>query len=141
MATYVPISDSETDPGAPFKSSLAKRFADNLEAVREGDGSAPRIDSIAAMDHEGAFGARGTYVLAMVETSASLIFEAGDTIQGSALRPAGFAMNGETPNALNDGTHSTTALVGSWRAMGRAEAVGGTDENIKKPVTLWLRFA
>lgn len=43
MATHRVIASTETDPEAPLTSSLAKAWADNVEAIREGDPTAPKV--------------------------------------------------------------------------------------------------
>lgn len=43
MPTYRSIASTETDPEAPLTSALAKAWADNVEAIREGDPTAPKI--------------------------------------------------------------------------------------------------
>lgn len=43
MPTHRVIASTETDPEAPLTSALAKAWADNVEAIREGDPTAPKI--------------------------------------------------------------------------------------------------
>jgi len=43
MAAYVPITDAQTDPGAPGTSELWKQWRDNPIAIAEGSSGAPKI--------------------------------------------------------------------------------------------------
>ena len=43
MTDYIPITESETDPGAPATSELAKKWRDNPLAIAEGSVGAPRV--------------------------------------------------------------------------------------------------
>jgi hypothetical protein len=49
MASYITITDAETDPEAPLTSELAKKWRDNPIAIAEGETGAPKIVS-KAMD-------------------------------------------------------------------------------------------
>lgn len=43
MASYITITDAETDPEAPLTSELAKKWRDNPIAIAEGAAGAPKI--------------------------------------------------------------------------------------------------
>ena len=45
MATYLTITDSETDPDAPLTSELAKKWRDNPVAIAEGSVGAPYVEA------------------------------------------------------------------------------------------------
>lgn len=45
MTDYLPITDAETDPGAPGTSELWKKWRDNPIAIAEGADGAPRVKS------------------------------------------------------------------------------------------------
>lgn len=47
MTDYLPITDAETDPGAPGTSELWKKWRDNPIAIAEGADGAPRVQGIA----------------------------------------------------------------------------------------------
>ena len=47
MTDYLPITDAETDPGAPGTSELWKKWRDNPIAIAEGATGAPRVQGIA----------------------------------------------------------------------------------------------
>lgn len=47
MPAYIPITELETDPGAPGTSELWKKWRDNPIAIAEGATSAPRVQGIA----------------------------------------------------------------------------------------------
>jgi len=103
MTTYTPILNAEVDAESPITDLLLTRLRDNPLAIGEGAASAPRIDPIAAMAHQGAAGAVGTYAFAKTATS---FVNAGDTIAGSSLRLS------RTDNSAG------AALTGTWRNMG-----------------------
>lgn len=52
MATYVGITDSQTDPDAPLTSDLGKAWTNNLIAVMEGASSAPRMAQRVVSDND-----------------------------------------------------------------------------------------
>ena len=52
MASYIEITDEETDPGAPVTSELLKRERDNPIAIAEGATGAPRILGAALIPEE-----------------------------------------------------------------------------------------
>lgn len=47
MTSYIEITESETDPGAPGTSELWKKWRDNPIAMAEGADGAPRVQGIA----------------------------------------------------------------------------------------------
>ena len=121
MTTYTAIPNADVDVDSPLSTALITALRDNVLAIQEGDATAPRIDSINAMDHQGVEGAIGTYMLAMGNNSTNTTFDFGDTVAGSQLDPVG--LSGDT--ALTDFhvsvdkfTVSATAPAGTWQCMG-----------------------
>ena len=134
MASYIEITDEETDPGAPVTSELLKKERDNPIAIAEGASGAPRIQ-LAAMAHGGALGAVGTYAFLSRSSAASGI-TAGTTYAGSGLRyrgvKVGLSDGGGVLSAIEGGTPS-----GTWQAMGDVQnSAGGTYS-----ATLFIRIA
>ena len=133
MASYIEITDEETDPGAPVTSELLKKERDNPIAIAEGASGAPRIE-FAAMAHGGALGAVGTY--AFLSMFAFTGISAGSTYAGSALRYHGVRVG------TAEGSYVTTpttgaAPSGTWRAMGSAD----TPPSGARPATIFIRIA
>lgn len=138
MTDYIAILETETNPGAPSKSSLWKRWAKNWIAGFEGAIGAPRLQ-LAALDPGFiTAGGIGSYVFAIC-SAASVAF--GSTVAGSTLNPVSaarsFAANGS-------GTVSTfaagSALTGTWRCMGTYNQSTGSSYLLGGS-TLWLRIA
>lgn len=50
MASYITITDAETDPEAPLTSELAKKWRDNPLAIAEGAVGAPRVQTAGLND-------------------------------------------------------------------------------------------
>lgn len=139
MATYSTISEAESDPGAPGTSQLVKRLRDNPIAVWEGDATAPRIDPINAMAHQGVFGAIGTYVFATRTTGD---VAEGVTAAGSGLRPTAASYSFSQNGGAFSATHTIgAALSGTWRCMGRLDESITDNGNTNLGATLWLRVA
>ena len=146
MTDYSAIIETETDPGAPSKSSLWKRWAKNWIAGFEGAIGAPRLFDaaldttapsaagatwIGARQALATAGAIGTFAFASNQGTSNGSVSAGGTIAGSSLRySAGSGV-------------STTTLSGTWRCMGYC--VTDTAVNIAlsdgRRSTLWLRIA
>lgn len=141
MPSYIVITDAETDPEAPLTSELAKKWRDNPLAIAEGAVGAPRINSIGAMDHQGAAGSIGTYVFAKRSTAADVSF--GGTVAGSDLVPTSATTvmpTGVTGAAAT--FNSGSALSGTWRCMGTYDhaAAFGSGGSMNG-ATLWLRIS
>lgn len=129
MTTYTAILATETDPGKPVKSDLAKRWADNVLAMFEGDASASSVRlQDAALDTGAATGAGttwtalrtagvatgavGSYALLRYNTLTTAV--AGTTHAGSGLRYS------------NAGGGAGGTPAGTWRAMGDFNNGGNT---------------
>ena len=93
------------------------------------------------------YGAVGTYVFGRRAASASAQaqFVAGTTYAGSTLYPAGISsaegdtsMRWDAGNHLYAGDTNSSALSGTWRAMGTTTAAASFKEN---PVTVFVRTA
>jgi hypothetical protein len=95
-----------------------------------------------------AIGAVGTYIFGRRagSTSAQATFSAGTTYPGTSLYPAGISGNlGSTTlywatssSTLYSGSTTSSALAGTWRAMGSTSTTVGASEN---PVTLFVRVS
>lgn len=121
MTTYTAIPNGDVDQDSPVTQTLMTLLRDNPIAIAEGATGAPKIE-LAAMAHQGAVGAVGTW--ASLQTTAAVDLNPGDTRAGSGLFYAPFdgGINGGTP-------------LGTWRCM------GVTDAGTNKRVTLFLRIA
>lgn len=146
MANWTDLDTSALLPGEPLTSAIALAFEENPRAIAEGSATAPRIDPIAAMAHEGVAGAVGTYAfLATTNASNAGVDNFGETRAGSQLHPAGFASDGvrwSDENAAETGAPAPAAsLSGTWRCMGRSPAVSGSSTTRRSGATIWLRIA
>lgn len=147
MTDYIAILETETNPGAPSKSSLWKRWAKNWIAGFEGAIGAPRLmdpaldttaPSVAGTNWIGArsalfaVGAVGSYAFLSNQDTVVAVIAAGSTLAGSGLRYS--AAGTVTP---------TGTPAGTWRSMGRHQ----TDTLVNQPAnsgaraTLWIRIA
>ena len=133
MPTYTAIPDANLEPGKPARSVDAILLRDNPLAIIEGDATAPRIDPINAMEHQGALGAVGTYAYLMRDTLSSGI-TAGNTYAGSGLEYYGFRTNGVVGDS--EGGNRGGAPSGTWRAMGYCDSETG-----RYPSTVFLRIS
>lgn len=138
MTDYAAILETETDPQAPVRSSLLKRFAKNCLAMFEGAAGAPRLQFAALDPAFSTAGGVGSYVFA--KGAADAVF--GATVAGSTLRPTSAAYS----IAVSSGTAATfnigSALSGTWRCMGTFDTTtlyGGGGANLG--ATLWIRIA
>jgi hypothetical protein len=108
-----------------------------------GDGSA-----LTGVGGSTTYGDVGTYVFGRRSGSASAqaVFTPGLTYAGSTLYPAGISGNvgaaalywSTSVSTLYSGNTGSSALSGTWRAMGSTSASAGASEN---PVTLFVRIS
>lgn len=109
----------------------------NFAGMADADPGAPTIDPINAMNHQGAAGAIGTYILAGGVNS-TVAF--GATTAGSNLQPAGVPGEVDGANPSITSLFSGATQSGTWRCMGYLPYDAGaiTESN---GLTLWLRIA
>ena len=152
MADWTTIPDSSIEPGKPIRSIDGLALRDNPIAIAEGAPGAPRIEPIAAMTHQGAFGAVGIYVVALnLSTSA---IAAGATVAGSELaypsdgNAAASPFSSSVTKNSSDGTFPSgyAALSGTWRNTGgyvdgRSYQGAGFPTTYTWYPSLWLRIA
>ena len=151
MTDYIAITESETDPGAPATSELAKKWRDNPLAIAEGAVGAPLISGairkIIDQQEIGAFiFARGPSTTAY-----------GDVVAGSSLTYAGAISsasavagvpNSSTLRTISFNAGASGSPVGSWVCLGRidvsasANTSDGTADSVSATgATLWQRVA
>ena len=148
MAQWTNIDPNTLLAGDPWTSSKAQAAFENVEAVAEGAPGAPRVDPIAAMAHQGAASAVGTYVFGARGTgTADVSF--GATLAGSSIVPTSAArivgpgIGGGNAAVLGSGS----ALSGTWRCMGfydhtvTSAADSSSNTQTTGGATLWLRIA
>ena len=140
MTTWTTIPDASLDPTKPARAIDAKALRDNPIAIAEGASGAPKINSIAAMDHGGSVGAVGTYALLQDLTTPRVSLTEGSTRAGSSLRYAGASVVSGSVNVRN------AAPAGTWRLMGVTGytydgTTFGTDVNYTRQTSLWLRIS
>lgn len=128
MTDFIAITEAETNPGAPSKSSLWKRWAKNWIAGFEGAPGAPRLKFEAVDTWLTTPGAVGSLAfLGQVTGGAAIV--AGSDYAGSNLGYAGTNDNG----IMQVGP----ALTGTtWRALGAFSSGGGYRRG-----TLFIRVA
>lgn len=144
MFDYSAIAESETEPGAPSKSSLWKRWAKNWIAGFEGAVGAPRLldaaldttVTSAGMAWVGArvasmaVGAVGSYAFLGASVGISTTFAtAGDTKAGSALKYAG----------MGGTVLSSVSPSGTWKCLGHVQ--NNSPSQSANLATLWVRIA
>lgn len=122
MTTYTTIPDANLEPGKPARSVDALALRDNPLAIAEGDATAPRIDPINAMEHQGAVAAVGTYAFLFCRVDTSTDLAPGDTVSGAVLRYTGISSqsDGWPDNTAGDDTKIrtiSTSITGTWRCM------------------------
>jgi hypothetical protein len=146
MTDYSAIIETETDPGAPSKSTLWKRFWKNPLAMFEGAVGAPRLMD-AALDTSAPSAAGATWIgarqaLATAGAIGTLAF-ASNQSTGNGTVLAGATVAGSSLKYSGGAGVSSTVLSGTWRCMGYCR----TDTSANIPLsdsarsTLWLRIA
>lgn len=138
MTDYIAIDESETNPFAPSRSSLWKRWSKNWIAGFEGAAGAPRLRFAALDGAISTAGGIGSYVFAKGGSDAAF----GATVAGSTLQPTSAAYS----VTIGGGSTVTTfvlgsALSGTWRCMGVFDAAGAGTGAAMLGATLWLRIA
>jgi hypothetical protein len=156
MATYNAAAVSNTAIGfqKPITLQQGRALRDNPIAIAEGESGAPRVvdaalsttatntgrDWVLARNALSAAGAVGTYAF-LGETTNAVTRNFGDTVAGSALRPAGiradepFTVSAPVADALHSADPTFTP-TGTWRCMGSARGATGV-----YGATLWLRIS
>ena len=110
MTDYVPYTPDEYAPDAPATALHFQRWFENWIAGFQGAPGAPRINPIGAMEHQGAAGAVGTYVLARrIVGTADMAF--GGTVAGSNIAPASAAASLTFSGGTTAGTAASPAPV------------------------------
>ena len=150
MADWTNLPNQAVGVGGLPSGTTVTALRDNPIAIAEGAAGAPRVDPIAAMEHQGQAGAVGTYAFAWRDSTATPP-PFGGTVAGSQLRPAGFTSVGGVGVSVGATTFGSgsdiqgsagsdrATLNGTWRCMGEARQVGTTAGNY--PHTLWLRIS
>lgn len=128
MTDYIAITEAETNPGAPSKSSLWKRWAKNWIAGFEGAPGAPRLQVGAMGSWFTTAGGVGTLAFLSEKNPSTTPIVAGNDYAGSGLGYAGINNGG--------GVSAGPALTGTWRALG-AYAKGSS----LSATTLFIRVA
>jgi hypothetical protein len=142
---WTTIPNSDIDQDSPITQTLMTALRDNPIAIANGDAGAPRIAGIAAMSHEGAAGAVGTYVWARRTASGNQNF--GDATGGSNLQPTGAIWGTSGFSASTNNMPSNAALSGTWRCMGRMTETqtsapdGSGNVSTIRGATLYLRIS
>lgn len=156
MATYRYPGDDEVDPDSPVTSELMTALRDNLEAVIEGDPSAPSLAGGYAASITGA-GIVGAQVLAVLDFNADTEVLQGQTVPGSSLLPCCIRLIGRTRDATAQDTtyeidplegvqvqyrdpDTTGIFSGTWRCMGYAFTDNDGGDTIYA-ATMFLRIA
>jgi hypothetical protein len=137
MTDYSAIIETETDPGAPSKSTLWKRFWKNPLAMFEGAIGAPRLQFAAMDTWFTTAGGVGTYVFARGGADAAF----GATVAGSTLAPTTAPYM--VPSSSGSATFTSgSALSGTWRCMGNFDyTTNFTGGAAIYGATLWMRIA
>lgn len=147
MTDYIGIVETETNPGAPSKSSLWKRWSKNWIAGFEGAPGAPRLmdaaldttaPSLAGANWVGArnivaaVGAIGSFAFLSNQSLTAALLAPGTVVAGSGLRysAAGQIQNTPTP-------------TGSWRSLGYhlTDSLANQPATSGARATLWLRIS
>jgi hypothetical protein len=151
---WVPPIESTFDTGKAIRSEQGLMLAGNPIAIVLGKAGAPRVvdaalsttatntgrDWVLARNALSAAGAVGTYAF-LGETTDAVTRNFGDTVAGSALRPAGiradepFTVSAPVTGALHSADPTFTP-TGTWRCMGSARGATGV-----YGATLWLRIS
>lgn len=106
MATYITISDAETDPDAPLTAELAKKWRDNPIAIAEGASGAPK-NLGRSMDID-AGNLAGTAAITNLDNCAKLLLSAtAVAISASPLATIGYQLSAD--NGATWGTSVTLA--------------------------------
>jgi len=145
MPSYIPITDSETDPDAPLTSELAKKWRDNFIAAFEGDPAAVAagITLRDAALNTGAATAQGTAWVGL-RTAGLAVGAVGSYAlcrgPNTSLVPGTTRPGSDLEYANADGGSLTSPTVpGTWRLMGRT--TGGAGVTDVQRTSLWLRIA
>lgn len=128
MTDYIAITEAETNPGAPSKSSLWKRWAKNWIAGFEGAPGAPRLQVGAMGSWFTTAGGVGTLAFLSERTPSMTPIVAGTDYAGSGLGYAGLGSGGSVDYG--------PALTGTWRALGAY-----TKPSSRAGTTLFIRVA
>jgi len=145
MTTYTAIPNTSIDIDSPVTQPLLTALRDNPIAITEGSSGAPRISTAAFGSTYYTQGGIGTYCFASGPTTAF-----GSTTAGSNLNPiSAMYTASDMGEQFGTGLGPTTgsALSGTWRAMGQAQASWTIDANGPNPATtasgatLWLRIS
>jgi hypothetical protein len=140
---WTTIPNADIDQDSPITQTLMTALRDNPIAIANGDAGAPRIQAIAAMSHQGAAGAVGTYVFARRGDGG------GDITFGGGIGGASLVPTSATTSITVSGTGDTatliagSALAGTWRAMGTYDhtVTSGGSQISMGGATLWLRIS
>ena len=154
MAEWTTIPDDVLEPGKPIRSVDTIALRDNPVAIAEGAAGAPRISPSSAAINWAAstntaaerdwvlnrtagasVGAVGTY--AFLGRTVQTATAQGATVAGSALRYCSISHSDNTWSTQTGqvgALGSTTAPAGTWRCMGRSDAIGAM-------ATVWLRIS
>jgi len=119
MASYITITDAETDPEAPLTSELAKKWRDNPIAIAEGDSAAPKISG--AVNRLGNSLDVGSYVMASRGTTTTGLH---DTVAGSGLQVCGVLR--QASFSISNSGSSISSASGSWQASSGTVTLSGT---------------
>lgn len=158
MATWTTLPDASLEPGKPIRSIDGLALRDNPVAITEGAVGAPRVQDaalnatvttagkewvsnrIAAQNHQDV----GSMTIAWNTTTSDVA--ANGTIAGSNLRfasgPISMFFN-RSSSSSSFPTANTTALSGTWKAMGGLVAgrQGDSVDGYSWFPGLWLRIA
>jgi hypothetical protein len=138
---WTTIPNSDIDQDSPITQTLMTALRDNPIAIANGDTGAPRVAAIAAMSHEGAEGAVGTYAFCR-RTSGTGDVSFGGTLAGSSLSPtSAFTRLLVTNTTFNPVMNTGSSLSGTWRAMGTYDHVDAPVNGEVGGATLWLRIS
>jgi hypothetical protein len=133
MPAYIPITEAQTDPGAPGTSELWKQWRDNPIAIAEGAVGAPRIAYEALEADLSLVGQLGTYAMLGRNISPGVYAVAGATIAGSQLQYASVQSVTTPTQVILSGSNPD----GTWRCMGHMENTTGGASNV---ATMWMRI-
>lgn len=130
MATYRTIASTETDPDAPITSALMKALQSNVEAIREGDATAPKIQNNAVADgtfhgskmQDGSIGSWKLYADAnMTAFVGSRVASLGLTDVGAVVLAINNTGGTQSPGTSVSGGSLTLSaygtLPGTWRTL------------------------
>lgn len=137
MGTPSTLTTSTTNQATGTTHTHAVTFPNTITSVNGVSSGAVTIG--ASVNASGEYGAVGTYAFLALVNTAGII--EGGTYSGSDLRPAGIHTASTTfqndTTASCDLTNGSTALSGTWKAMGRSNASTAT----RYRATLFLRIS